>query len=71
LVAYGVLSGVIMVDAALTRPGGPAALAPSWAVALTVAVFLGWGASLGVAAVGYAAATRPRPAQVPSGNPVA
>jgi len=77
LIAYGGLSTGVFVHSLAAGEQSWSEVAQGWAVAATLLVFVGWGAALGLTAIGYHRATRPErspaesvPAQIRlRGNP--
>jgi hypothetical protein len=59
LTAYGLVSAGVMTTALVTGATTWSQLAAGWAVAATLLVFIGWGAVLGAATLGYHRVTRP------------
>ncbi|WP_179266391.1 hypothetical protein [Asanoa hainanensis] len=59
LVAYGVLSVVVLVGQVLSGDTPWSQVRDGWAVTATLLVFLGWGVAVGVTTIGYTLATRP------------
>ena len=60
LISYGLISSWFLVNGLRTGTTTWSELRSAWAVALTVPVFLAWGAALGVTAFGYYLVTRSR-----------